>query len=127
MPHEIKVDLITEDPLSDEFVLYLVEDGPWPTREVDWKSRLSSIQNRILSAADVAIDGLLAFKYPDAAGKAVRIQVDSPSGTPVQVENLICALERFLREDASYAAAIKESAHIRNLRVVSGKQMGRFG
>lgn len=126
MPSQIEINLITYDAKTDEFVLYLVEDGPWPSQEADWISCLRLIQNRILAAADVAIDGHLIGKFPDAAGKAVRIQVDSPSGCPGALEDLIVAVRRFLVEDASYRTAIAESAHLRALRIVSGKEIGRF-
>ncbi len=34
----VKIDLITQDSASDEFVLYLVEDGPWPAVDANWQS-----------------------------------------------------------------------------------------
>lgn len=128
MPPEMQVtfDLITEDPGSGEFVLYLVEDGPWPTSDQDWSVRLRSIQDRVYSAADVAIDGLLAGKYPESSGRPVRIQIDSPGGCPSKLEALIEAMRTVFREDPGYLVAIKDSQHIAGLRVVTGKEMGRF-
>jgi hypothetical protein len=123
---QVNIDLITEDPGSGEFVMYLVEDGPWPTSDSDWNLRLRSIQDRIFSAADVAIDGLLAEKYPDSSGSPVRIQIDSPSGCPSKLEALVEAVRTFFREDPSYSAAINNSSHIAGIRVVTGKEMGRF-
>jgi hypothetical protein len=122
----LTADLVTYDQGNDEYVLYLVEDGPWPHDEAEWRARLSGIQGRILSAADVAIDGHLAEKYPDSRGRKVRIQVDSPAGSPNQLEDLVGAVERFLREDPAYSEAIKNSGQIQGLRVVTGKQLGRF-
>ena len=101
---------------------------PWPgTDETLWKSTLLEIQSRILSAADVAIDGHLAEKYPDSVGRRIRIRVDSPSGCPVQLQTLIKAVGRFLREDPSYSEAIRSSDHIEDIRLVTGHEMGRFG
>lgn len=126
MPRAVTVDLVTHDEKSGEFVLYLVEDGPWPFDEAGWRECLAAIQERILSVADVAIDGLLARQYPDSAGKAVRIQIDSPSGCPRQLTTLIEAVRRFLSEDESYAAGVASSPQIRGLRVVTGQEIGRF-
>jgi hypothetical protein len=126
MADRVTADLVTYDQANDEYVLYLVEDGPWPQDEAGWRSRLAGIQERVLSAADVAIDGHLVEKYPDASGRKVRIQVDSPNGCPSQLESLVAAISRFLLEDASYSAAIPASPQLQGLRVVTGKQMGRF-
>lgn len=126
MSKAVTIDLVTYDQVHDEFVLYLVEDGPWPHDEADWTSCLSGIQDRIFSAADVAIDGHLTEKYPDSAGKAIRIQVDSPGGCPIPLEDLVASVGRFLGNDQAYASAIRSSPKIRGIRVVTGKQMGRF-
>lgn len=126
MQPKVTIDLVTEDQANKEIVLYLVEDGPWPSGQAGWSSCLKRIQDRILSAADVAIAGNLASKYPEAIGLSVRIQVDSPSGSPAAVEDLVAAVGRFLLEDATYSAQIKESRHIAGIRVVTGAQMGRF-
>ena len=126
MPVSVKIDLVTHDPASDEFVLYLVEDVPWPESEEEWQLRLKAIQDRVLAAADVAIDGHLAGKYPDSIGKSVRIQVDSPLHYQERVTELISDVDRFLVEDPSYAKAVRSSRHIRGIRVVTGTEMGRF-
>ena len=126
MSERVTIDHVTQDPRTDEFVLYLVDDGPWPDVESEWKARLKAIQDRVLAAADVAIDGHLAARYPDSMGKAVRIQIDSPAGSPGRLEELVSALKRFLREDESYASATAASKFIRGLRLVTGKELGRF-
>jgi hypothetical protein len=122
----VTIDIITHDPNTDEFVLYLVEDGPWPESSKTWDEILSVIQERVLSAADVAIDGYLADKQPDSRGKRVRIQVDSPNGCPEQLQVLVSAIDDFLATDQSYSSAVRKSNHISGLRVVTGKQLGRF-
>jgi hypothetical protein len=127
MTSTVTIDTITHDPANDELVLYLVEDGPWPASEEDWRACIRSIQDRILSAVEIAVDGGLTTRYPDSVGKGVRIQIDSPAGCPAPLEELVEAVARFLREDPSYAAAIEKSLHIRSLRVVTGTEMGRFG
>jgi hypothetical protein len=122
----VTIDTCTYDPSNEEFVLYLVEDEPWPDDDPGWRSRLTSIQDRILSAVDVAVDGHLSAQYPESRGHKVRIQIDSPSGCPDHLEGLVAEVGRFLREDRSYADAIAGSPQVLGLRVVTGKQMGRF-
>lgn len=121
------IDLITETPETGEFALILVEDGPWPNKDSDWKECLSRIQRRIYDALDVAIDGHLAAKYPDAKGRSVRVQIDSPSGLPSALAELVAKLREHLEGENEYNSAIKQSKFIRNLRIVTGHEMGRFG
>jgi len=122
----IELDFITYDPTNDEFVLYLVEDGPWPDDEAGERKYLEDLQDRLLCAADAAIDGGVAKKFPDSRGKRVRIQVDSPHGAPPSVDELVEAVERYVHEDAEYTDALEALQHISGLRIVTGKQMGRF-
>jgi len=122
----VTIDLITRDNASGEFVLYLLEDGPWPTGAPDWRPLLLRIQRRILAAVDVAVDGHLSEKYPDARKSDVRVEVDSPGGCPAQLEELIGAVRHFLENDPAYSEAIANSPHVGKLRLVMGKELGRF-
>lgn len=126
MAVETTVDFVTYDPHSDEFVLYLVEDGPWPSTDDEWRNCLKEIQDHILDVVDSAVDGGVAKRFPDSKGRPIRIQVDSPHGAPIQLEELIAAVCRFLSDDREFRTAIDESAHIKGLRLVTGKQLGRF-
>jgi hypothetical protein len=54
MQNNVKIDFITVDKTNNEFVMYLVEDGPWP--EGNLENRLLAIQDRIYNAVDVAIE-----------------------------------------------------------------------
>lgn len=121
------IDLITESPSTGEFALILVEDGPWPGENSDWEDCLSRIQNRIYDAMDVAIDGHLIAKYPDAQGKEVRVQIDSPHGVPKRLMELITNLRNQLNQgENEYSKAIKQSKFIQSLRIVTGHEMGNF-
>ena len=79
---EVTINFVTTDLKDGELVLYLVEDGPWPTVEAEWELKLKRIQDRILDTVQAVLDGPVLAKYPHAAGKRVRIQVDSPQGCP---------------------------------------------
>lgn len=115
----LTIDLVTFDAESDEVVVYLIEDGPWPEQPQAWKAQLFQIQERIFDAADVVIDGLLQARLPDLEGKRFRIQVDSPSGCPPEVADLLQRAAAFFAEDESYCRAVTESSHVDSLRVVA--------
>lgn len=127
MTATVKIDFVTRDDTNDEFALYIVEVGPWPEDDHAWDERLRALNERILSAADAAIDGGVALEYPESKGRRFRIQVDTPGGTPPQVERLVDAIKRHLVDDPEYSSAIRDSRHVGALRVVTGREMGRFG
>ena len=126
MSQSVNIDHITYDPVNDEFALYLVEDGPWPVGHVEMETCLKTIQDRVLASVDVAIDGELARKYPDSVGKTVRVQVDSPSGAPKSLCELVHHIEDYIHSAADYSKAISGSPYVAGIRVVTGKDLGRF-
>jgi hypothetical protein len=123
---KITLDTVTWDPANEEFVLYLVEDGPWPETGREWVKCLDRIQDRIMDAIDLAVNGHLLKKFPDSAGKRVRIQIDSPHGVPAQVAALTARLRAYVERNDEYRDAVARSAHIEGLRLVTGHEMGRF-
>ena len=120
------IDRITHDPGTDEFVLYLIEDGPWPGAGEDWSACLKRIQTRVYDALDVAIDGHLAEKFPESRGKAVRIQLDSPSGLPQQLAELVLRFNQHIGGNSEQRVASESSSNITGLRIVTGHELGRF-
>jgi hypothetical protein len=126
MLRTLKIDLVTDDASSGELVVYLVEDGPWPTPPLDMITVPKRIQGRIFDAIDAAIDGYIAAEFPDSIGKNIRVQIDSPSGCPEQLQDLVNAVHRFVGEDVQYATTLKQSNYVKGIRIVTGKDMGRF-
>ncbi len=122
----VKIDLITEDPQTGEFVLYLVGDGPWPSPGDPLNEKLSMIQHRIFDAVDLAVDGRLAQKFKESIGKDIRVQIDSPQGAPRALQALVEKVRAFLADDREYSSAISRSAFVAKIRVVTGHELGRF-
>jgi hypothetical protein len=120
------IDTITYDPSNDEYVLYLVEDGEWPTDDEGWNECLRRIQNRIFDALDTVVDGHLLKQYPDSIGKTVRIQIDSPHGTPEPLHDLVLKIKDYIMNNVEYQEALTLSAFVRDIRIVTGAEMGRF-
>jgi len=116
MKKEVTIDLITQSPNGDEFMLILVEEGPWDEPITDEKMR--DIQERIYNAVDGAIDGYLSKKYPDAKGKKVSVQIDCYDPPTNQVSVLVKRLSQFLETDAEYKAAIINSEHVDGLKII---------
>ena len=116
----------TEDPNTGEFVVYFVEDGPWPGDAGQFAALLRRIQDTILDAVDAAIDGGIAKVYPETIGMKIRIQVDSPSGCPEKLDELIRNIDNYIVDSHEYASGIKQSQFISDVRVVTGHMLGRF-
>ncbi|PQO36117.1 hypothetical protein DTL21_09365 [Bremerella cremea] len=127
MSDNVSINLITEDADTGEFVLYLLEDGPWPSGEVDWNDCLIRIQDHILDAFDAVVDGGLAKKYPESVGTKVRIQVDSPSGLPGKLNELIGKIDEFVhQQDNEYGQGLANSSCVSGLRIVTGHSLGTW-
>lgn len=116
------IDLITENPKTDEFALILVEDGPWPTSDTAWPEYLRRIQGRIYDAIDVAVDGHLAAKYPDSRGKPVRVEVNCPSGVPPALATLVGEIRAYIAADGEYSKAIAKSPFIQGLIIATRQE-----
>ena len=66
---EFTVDFIAKEPDDSIWRMVLVEQGAWPTREVE--HNLRRVQERLYRCIDVALDGGLWRLYPDSYGKPV--------------------------------------------------------
>jgi hypothetical protein len=71
--------LITHDPLTNEYALIIVEVRPW----ANTARELGLLRQKLDNYAAYIETGLFVQQYPEAAGNAVRIQidcVDAPTG-----------------------------------------------
>ena len=118
----ISFDLITEDPKNNEFVVYLVETGPWSDAS---NERLEKLQGRLYNALEVVVEGALASKYPESKGRRIRIQVDSHNSPPETMLNLVREFAAFIHESNEYQKAIRKSPFVTDVRVVYGSDLGR--
>jgi len=114
---KITVDFFTVDRSSDEFVMYLVEEGPWGQEALE--GRMRQIQGRIYKAVDVAIDGHLAKAHPESRGSKVKIQVDLHGSPPSAVEALVQRLADHIAKAEEYVRDVAASEHIKGLRIVA--------
>jgi len=111
------MDLITHDPATDEFVIYIVESPPWGEDALD--QRLREIQDKIYDAFDIAVDGHLAKRFPTSSGKAIRIQVDLRGNAPADVKEFVRKMSSHLGSDMEMVTAVKRSTYLSGLRLVS--------
>ncbi len=129
MSKKLVIDLITRDPKSGEYALYLVEDGPWPTEEDHdaWDQALRRIQDRIYDLVESALDGRVAQLYPQTQSQRLGIQVDSPHGCPDGLGQLVRRMDEHTRESPEFASDVGEGKPVAALRIVTGHEIGRWG
>jgi len=75
------IDLVTYDPSRDEIAVIMIADRPWS----DSPELLDQIVAKLNTYVHFIQEGSLVQNFPQAAGKAVRIQVDcnsTPTGKP---------------------------------------------
>jgi len=118
----ITFNLITDDSKNDEFVVYLVEAGPW--RDA-LHGRLEKLQGRLYDAFDAIVDGALASEYPETKGRRIRIQVDCHNSPPKTVLDIVRKFAAFIHDNKEYQNAIRESPFVADVRVVNGSDVGR--
>ena len=84
----------------------LVEEPPWTTPALS--DRLREVQDRLYSAVDVAIDGLLVDKFPEAKGLGVRVQLDCVD-PPTELFEFVARFRHHLATDPQYSEAIQQA------------------
>jgi hypothetical protein len=119
---QVTFDLVTEDQKNDQFVVCLVEDGPWldPIDE-----RLKQIQTKLYDALDAVIDGQLSSKFNASLGRPVRIQVDSHDSPPEAVLHFIRRFAESIKSNADYKIGIDESPFVSSVQITNGVDLGR--
>ena len=77
------VDLITYSPAEDCYVLIISNCERWDDSDVT----LSLLTEKISNYAEFALSGQLLKLYPQAANKAVRVQIDCETPPPPRFYN----------------------------------------
>jgi hypothetical protein len=88
------IDLVTHDPKSEEYALILVQTGEWE----DSPQQLDQLKAKINNYLHFALDGDLVRKYPQAAGKPVRLQLDCTSPPSPKTEEFLAPVEKAVRQ-----------------------------
>jgi len=69
----ITVDFVAKGDTDRDWKMVLVEQGPWLG---SLEPELRRIQERLYGCLDAALDGQLAEKFPESAGKRIVIRLD---------------------------------------------------
>lgn len=100
----VKIDFVTSDSDGRSWKLILVE-GPW--NPPDSPVQLALLAKRISNTIEAALTGQIAARYPDSAGHAMTIQVDSYDTPRQQVDALIAQARARVEASADIQAQFK--------------------
>ena len=88
---------------------------------------IHELEDTLLDAFDAIVDGGVAKRFPESIGASFRIEVDSPSGLPHELSELIQRIEEFIHDSTNeYGRGLGESKYVDRLRIVSGHALGKF-
>lgn len=90
--------------------MVIVEQGPWPTAEVE--SNLRRVQERLYGCLDAAVDGDLAQRYPASHGKSVVIQLDCYNVPEAEVREFFGRFSVGALSIDDYAGAVATSPFV---------------
>ena len=106
------VDFVARGQSDDEWLLVLVEEGPWTSAIED---RLRSIQERLYGCVDAALDGDLAQKFPDTNGKRIIVRLDCYDGPAAEVSEFFSKFADGIFRIPDYAQALANTPHAREI------------
>lgn len=89
-----KIDLVTHDPVCEEFKLIIVATDEWDDSEEEQDLLLEKI-NAYLR---FALEGELAERLPESKGRSFSIHIDSRSQLPVNIQRLASQLQLTLAD-----------------------------
>src|SRR5688572_30677959 len=106
------IDFIAGGDLPDQWLMVLVEEGPWPA---PLDSELRRIQDRLYGSVDAALDGLLANDFPESLGKDILIRLDCYDLPEAEVGAFFDRFSDgvFLSED--YKEALQQSRFVKSI------------
>ena len=113
MSASVTVDLVTYDAKRDAFVLVVVEEGPWPVEETN--ANLRRLKDKLSACVDAAVDGGVAQKFPDSAGKLVVIRLDCYDTPQDQSEQLLFRVAEYVHSSAHIRCAVAEKRYVSGL------------
>lgn len=86
------IDLVTYDPKGEEFAVIMHEYRPWFASP----ARMDELIRKINSYLQFVESGNLVRKFPKAAGKKVRLQLDCSELPPTEIAELIQQSQQLL-------------------------------
>ena len=89
--------------------MVLVENGPW---RGPMDLYLRKLQERLYGCVDAALDGQLAERFPESAGKSVVIQLDCYDLPKDEVQAFFTAFAEGVFSIADYRVALAESRFV---------------
>ncbi len=108
---EFIVDFIAKGATEEEWLMVLIEEGPWHPHE----ARLQAIQDRLYNCIDALIDGQLAQAFPQTSGKRIVIQLDCYDAPEEDLRDFFERFSQGVVELQDYKSSLGNSPHVQEL------------
>jgi hypothetical protein len=109
----VTIDFIARGELDGTWAMVLVEEGPWPTAEIE--ANLRRLQDRLYSCVDAALDGQLAALCPETHGGQVIVRLDGYDVPQAEVREFFQCFSSAVLHIPDYAAALRQSQWVSGL------------
>lgn len=103
------VDFVARGDTPDEWKMVLVEEGPWTGPVSD---QLRRIQDRLYGCLDAALDGQLAEKFPESAGKKIVIRLDCYNVPKAEVSDFFSKFSEGVLSLPDYKNALGQNSQV---------------
>ena len=112
----VRVNLINRRPVDEAYVLVLVEDGPWPEREV--LDNLRKVQSRLMQTVDAVIDGSFGRQFPESRGKHFVIRLNTYGIESEELDLFFTRFAAWIKKSENVARGVEDGTTIRSLHLV---------
>lgn len=106
---EVTIDFVARDQPHGGWALVLVEEGPWPKREIP--SHLLRVQDRLYGCLDAAVDGLVARQFPASVGHPLLIRLDAYDVPRAELTEFFERFSSAVPLLPDYGEAIRQCTH----------------
>lgn len=108
---EVVVDFVARGPTPDQWMMVLVEEGPWS----DIDAELRRLQSRLYGCLDAALDGGLSAKFPETKGKNILIRIDGYNLPSLEVREFFERFSNGVSKLPEYAGALEKRAYVASI------------
>lgn len=106
------VDFVARGKTPDEWMMVLVEQGPW-TDSIE--SQLRRLQDRLYGTIDAALQGKLAEKFPESKGKKIIIRLDGYNVPQAEVAAFFDRFSKGVLATPDHKHALKNNQFVKNV------------
>ena len=108
---EVVVDFVARGATPDQWMMVLVEEGPWP----EINAELRRLQSRLYGCLDAALNGALSAQFPETKGKNILIRIDGYNLPSLEVREFFERFSHGVSKLPEYAKALEKRTYVASI------------